>query len=108
MLIILNITFQYILILAPVKFTLSDLEEALKLCTHLIYGFAGINATSGEIISLHPHLDLPFGYNMYKLVLDYKMKFPNVKILLSVGGSAVLEEDESDIYLKVVRKQLKS
>nr|AXY94709.1 chitinase-like protein IDGF [Habrobracon hebetor] len=70
------------------KFQIEDLRPALGFCTHLIYGFAGIDSTSFETIPLHPELDTGAGYGFYKLVTQMKRSFPDVKIYLSIGGNA--------------------
>lgn len=69
---------------------LADLEPALDLCTHLIYGHAGIRSDNHKIISLNSmvDLDLDGSSGHYRLVTALKQRFPNLKILLSVGGNA--------------------
>lgn len=82
---------------------MTDLDPAFSLCTHLIYGYAGINATTGELASLDPYVDFEDGLGLYRKILDYKVRFPNTKILLSVGGDADPYE-ETHKYLTVVRQ----
>ncbi|PBC29668.1 Chitinase protein Idgf4 [Apis cerana cerana] len=82
----------------PGKFQLDDVQSALSLCTHLIYGFAGINAETFEVVPLKPSLDTGVGYSYYKLVTQLKRTFPNLKIYLSIGGNAD-PDDETHKYL---------
>ncbi|XP_015430447.1 PREDICTED: chitinase-like protein EN03 isoform X1 [Dufourea novaeangliae] len=72
----------------PGKFQLEDVRPALSLCTHLIYGFAGIRANDFEIIPLSPNLDTGAGYSYYKLATQLKKAFPDLKVYLSIGGNA--------------------
>ncbi|CAK9826483.1 Chitinase-like protein Idgf4 [Anthophora retusa] len=77
----------------PGKFQLEDVRPALSLCTHLVYGFAGINAETFEVVPLNPNLDTGAGYSYYKLTTQLKKSFPDLKIYLSIGGNADPEED---------------
>lgn len=88
-------------VLGPGKFQLDDVQSALSLCTHLIYGFAGINAETFEVVPLKPSLDTGVGYSYYKLVTQLKRSFPNLKIYLSIGGNAD-PDDETHKYLVLV------
>lgn len=67
---------------------LADLEPALALCTHLLYGHAGLR--NQKIQSLNPmvDLDLDGSQGHYRLVTQLKQKFPHLKVILSVGGNA--------------------
>jgi chitinase len=85
----------------PGKFKVDDLKPALDYCTHLVYGFAGIDANTFEAIPLHPNLDTSAGYGFYKLVTQLKRNYPNVKIYLSIGGNADPYE-ETHKYLTLV------
>lgn len=70
------------------KLTVADAEPALAFCTHLIYGYADINAESNKVESLNPSLDLDQGKGHYRIITQLKRKFPQLKVLLSIGGSA--------------------
>ncbi|XP_017876180.1 chitinase-like protein EN03 isoform X2 [Ceratina calcarata] len=72
----------------PGKFQLDDVRSALNLCTHLIYGFAGIKADTYEVTPLNPNLDTGSGYSYYKLTTQLKRSFPELKIYLGIGGNA--------------------
>ena len=43
----------------PMTFNVTDIDP--HACTHLIYAFAGLDATTNEIISLDPKVDLEEG-----------------------------------------------
>lgn len=77
------------------------MDDIATICTHFVYGFAGINTTTGEIASLNPSIDLDNGQNLYQKFLDHKKKYPNVTYLLGIGGDADPHEDTHK-YLKVV------
>ena len=84
----------------PGKFQLEDVRSALSLCTHLIYGFAGIKSDTFEVVPLNPNLDTGAGYSYYKLATQLKKSFPELKVYLSIGGNAD-PEDETHKYLVV-------
>lgn len=85
----------------PAKFQVEDLRPALSFCTHLVYGYAGINAADHEVVPLHPNLDTGAGYAFYRLVTQLKRAFPDLKVYLSIGGNADPYE-ETHKYLAVV------
>lgn len=89
------------LAIGPGKFQLEDVRPALSLCTHLIYGFAGIKSDTFEVVPLNPNLDTGAGYSYYKLATQLKRSFPELKVYLSIGGNAD-PEDETHKYLVVV------
>lgn len=90
-----------LLISGPSKFQIDDLRPALSYCTHLVYGYAGLNAENHEAVPLNPHLDTGTGYAFYQLVLQLKSSFPDLKVYLSIGGNADPYE-ETHKYLTVV------
>ncbi|XP_034946188.1 probable chitinase 2 isoform X2 [Chelonus insularis] len=57
-------------------------------CTHLIYSFAGLNATTWTIKSLDPWADLEdnYGKGGYKKMTALRNKYPDLKISLAIGG----------------------
>ncbi|XP_076632361.1 imaginal disc growth factor 4 isoform X2 [Colletes latitarsis] len=77
----------------PGKFQLDDVRPALSLCTHLVYGFAGINAENFEVLSLNPNLDTGAGYAYYRLVTQLRRDYPDLKVYLGIGGNADPVED---------------
>ncbi|KAG8039870.1 hypothetical protein G9C98_000599 [Cotesia typhae] len=72
----------------PGKFQIDDLKPAIPFCTHLVYGFAGIDSNSFEAIPLHPNLDTGAGYSFYRIVNQLRQTSPHLKVYLSVGGDA--------------------
>jgi len=65
-----------------------DIEPALASCTHLVYGYAGINPETFKIAPLISNEELDQTKGMYKQITSLKSKYPNIKVLLSVGGDA--------------------
>ncbi|XP_055640235.1 chitinase-like protein Idgf4 [Toxorhynchites rutilus septentrionalis] len=76
------------------KVTVADVEVALPFCTHLVYGFAGINPETHKIRSLNEALDLDSGKGQYRQVTSLKKRYPGLKVLLSVGGYQDLTEEK--------------
>lgn len=72
------------------------MEPALSFCTHLVYGYAGLNADSNKLKSLNDGLDLDQGKGHYRVVTQLKRKYPNLKVLLSVGGESDIENGDND------------
>ena len=54
----------------------------------MVYGYAGINAETFKISPLISSEELDLSNGLYKQVTSLKSKFPNLKVLLSVGGDA--------------------
>ncbi|KAL1132660.1 hypothetical protein AAG570_010612, partial [Ranatra chinensis] len=59
-----------------------------NLCTHIVYAFAGLNATSHTIKSLDPFNDLEenFGKGSFKKMTNLKLKYPHLKVTIAIGG----------------------
>ncbi|XP_058985778.1 imaginal disk growth factor 6-like [Musca domestica] len=68
------------------KMFIDELEPAFQFCTHIIYGFAGIERDTFKAKSLNENLDLDLGKGLYRKVNRLKRKYPHVKVMLSVGG----------------------
>lgn len=89
-----------------IKVGAEELKPALSYCTHLVYGYAGIDDDKYKAISLDPKLDLPEskdvkgGKGNFKSITALKKAYPSLTILLSVGGNADVEDP--DKYLSVV------
>ncbi|XP_043260416.1 probable chitinase 2 [Colletes gigas] len=64
------------------KFDIKDLRP--ELCTHLIYAFAGLNATTWTIKSLDPYKDITNGN--YKKITQLRQMYPELKVSLAIGG----------------------
>lgn len=75
------------------KITITDIELALPFCTHLVYGFAGVNPESFKLRAVDESLDLDSGKGQYRLATALKRRYPNLKVLLSVGGYKDLSEE---------------
>ncbi|SPP78026.1 blast:Chitinase-like protein Idgf4 [Drosophila guanche] len=84
------------------KLTLNDLEPALQYCSHLIYGYAGINPTSNKLVSTNEKLDLDLGSSLFRQVTSLKRKYPALKVLLSVGGDKDIVDPENNKYLTLL------
>lgn len=81
------------------KLTVADLEPALAFCTHLLYGYAGLNAETHKLNALNANLDLDQGKGHYRIITQLKRKYPQLKVLLSVGGNA---EESHEKYLALL------
>ena len=70
------------------QFTASDIDA--NLCTHVIYAFAELDATTFTIKSWDPWADLSPAegghYDLYGETVKLKQQNPNLKVLLAVGG----------------------
>ncbi|KAF5279870.1 hypothetical protein FQA39_LY18215 [Lamprigera yunnana] len=66
------------------NFSLVQLGDALQFCTHLVYGFAGINSTSYAATPLSEQFDVT--QNHFREVTNLKRRFPGLRVLLSIGG----------------------
>lgn len=82
------------------KLVITDLEPALQFCTHLVYGYTGINFETNKLQSLHENLDLDQGKGHFRVITALKRRFPTLKILLSVGGGHDTENPEK--YLTIL------
>ncbi|KAI7815495.1 chitinase-like protein [Rhyzopertha dominica] len=80
------------------KFDVSFLEPALQYCTHLIYGYAGINDQTFKLVPLNEHFDVT--RDNYRTITNLKRRFPGLRVLLSVGGNEDLQGDGDDKNLK--------
>lgn len=82
------------------KMVSEDLETALQHCSHLLYGYAGVSSIDYKMISLNQHFDTTKGNSNYKSITSFRARYPDLKILLSVGGGADTEVPEK--YNKLV------
>ncbi|XP_061396951.1 imaginal disk growth factor 6-like [Musca vetustissima] len=93
------------------KMVVDDLEPSFQFCTYIIYGYAGIERDSFKAMSLNQNLDLDLGKGLYRTVTRLKRKYPNVKVMLSVGGDRDIEtgEDAKDLpnkYLELLENPI--
>ncbi|GBP97637.1 Chitinase-like protein EN03 [Eumeta japonica] len=72
-----------------------DLEPALSFCSHLVYGYAGVQPDTYKMVALNENLDTDRSHNNYRTITNLRSKFPGMKVMLSVGGDADTEELES-------------
>ncbi|XP_067625309.1 chitinase-like protein Idgf2 [Eurosta solidaginis] len=82
------------------KLLTPDLEIALQFCSHLIYGYAGINPNTYQMQSLHEDLDIH--KHQYSEVTALKRKYPHLKVLLSVGGDQDIDPEHPNKYLELL------
>lgn len=71
-----------------------DLDPALNFCTHLVYGYAGIQPDTYKAVSLNENLDIDRNHANYRAITNFKAKYPGLKVLLSIGGDADKEEEQ--------------
>lgn len=92
----------FLLFVGLSKLTLNELEPALQFCTHLVYGYAGINPTSNKLVSRNEKVDLDVGTGLFRTITGLKKKFPHLKVLLSVGGDKDIVEEGNNQYHNVL------
>jgi GH18 family chitinase len=66
----------------------ADIEPSISMCSHLVYGYAGIKADDFKVAPLLSNEELDQNNGLYKQITSIKSKYPSLKILLSVGGDA--------------------
>ncbi|XP_039763264.1 chitinase-like protein EN03 [Pararge aegeria] len=71
-----------------------DLDPALSFCTHLVYGYAGIQPDTYKAVSLNENLDIDRNHANYRAITNFKSKYPGLKVLLSIGGDADKEDEQ--------------
>nr|XP_034839343.1 chitinase-like protein EN03 isoform X1 [Maniola hyperantus] len=71
-----------------------DLDPALSFCTHLVYGYAGVQPDTYKAISLNENLDVDRNHANYRAITGFKSKYPGLKVLLSIGGDADKEDEQ--------------
>lgn len=87
------------------KFDIEDIDP--NLCTHLIYAFAGLDATTDTIKSLDPKQDLTDnnGKGGYYRMTKLRQKNPKLKVTLAIGGWDEGSEKYSKMAADVGRRQ---
>ena len=81
------------------KFEDSFLTEPLQFCTHLIYGFAGVNPTTYKAIPLSEQFDVI--QNHFREVTNLKRRYPGLRVLLSIGGNRD-DPEHSQKYMELL------
>nr|ATU82479.1 venom chitinase [Lethocerus distinctifemur] len=84
------------------KVTAEDLKPGLSYCTHLYYGFAGIDDDDYHVEPLDKKLDLDKGKAQYRAVVGLKRSQPGLQVYLSVGG--LEDTDDPEKYFEVLEK----
>lgn len=79
----------------------SDLDPALSFCTHLVYGYAGVQPDTYKMVPLNENLDVDRAHANYQTITGFKSKYPGLSVLLSVGGDA--DTDDVQKYNLLVR-----
>ncbi|XP_063242700.1 chitinase-like protein Idgf4 [Bacillus rossius redtenbacheri] len=82
------------------QFRIRDLEESLEYCDKLVYGFAVVDPTSFQVKPLDSFLDSDEGRQHYRHVTNLKRPFPELQVLLSIGGRA--DTQQSSKYLTLL------
>ncbi|XP_026319611.1 chitinase-like protein EN03 [Hyposmocoma kahamanoa] len=72
----------------------TDLDPAVSFCTHLVYGYAGVQPDTYKMVPLNENLDIDRSHQNYRTITNFKTKYPGLKVLLSVGGDADTEEPQ--------------
>ncbi|KAL4717696.1 hypothetical protein ACJJTC_000845 [Scirpophaga incertulas] len=78
----------------------TDLDPALSFCTHLVYGYAGIQPDTYKMIPLNENLDVDRLHANYRTITNFKTKYPGMKVLLSVGGDADTDDQKYNLLLE--------
>ncbi|KAG5672410.1 hypothetical protein PVAND_002541 [Polypedilum vanderplanki] len=78
----------------------SDILPAISMCTHLVYGYAGIKAEDFKVAPLISNEELDPNNGLYRQITSIKTQYPNLKVLLSVGGDA--DGNSPDKYLALL------
>lgn len=82
------------------ELNLTNLEMAMQFCTHLVYGYVGLNPVTFEPHSLNIDLDMFH----YREITQLHAKFPSLKILLSIGGDRdAAAGGEANQYLQLLQ-----
>ncbi|XP_067623340.1 chitinase-like protein Idgf3 isoform X2 [Eurosta solidaginis] len=80
------------------KFTIADMNIAMKYCSHLIYKYVDINADTFKIMSVNRNLDIKRRH--FTTITELKETFPYAKFFLSVSGPS--DQNTTDKYIKLL------
>jgi len=86
------------------RFENTFLEEPLQFCTHLIYGYAGINADTHKLVPLNEQFDVT--RDNYRQITNLKRRYPGLRVLLSVGGGRDQNPEKYLSLLESVEQRL--
>lgn len=82
------------------KFDISFIDKALEFCTHLIYGYAAIHPENYKLIPLNEQFDVT--RDNYRHITKLKLRYPGLRVLLSVGGGEDVSDDKNLKYRTLV------
>ncbi|XP_063914019.1 chitinase-like protein Idgf4 isoform X2 [Zophobas morio] len=82
------------------KFEINFIDPALQFCTHLIYGYAGINADNFKAVPLNEIFDVT--RDNYRHITALKRRYPGLRVLLSVGGNEDKGDDDNIKYRTIL------
>ncbi|XP_072391421.1 chitinase-like protein Idgf4 [Diabrotica undecimpunctata] len=85
------------------KFDVSNLNEALRYCTHLLYGYAAIDDNTYKLVPMNEQFDVI--KENYRHITDLKKTHPKLKVLLSVGGNEDISgsgDEKNEKYRKIL------
>ncbi|KAG5893214.1 hypothetical protein JTB14_025618 [Gonioctena quinquepunctata] len=88
------------------KFDIPFIEPALQFCSHLVYGYCGINPATNKIMPLNEKFDV--NQDNYRHITELKRRFPGLRVLLSVGGGRDIIGDDKNTKNLVYRTVLES
>ncbi|XP_015515301.2 probable chitinase 2 [Neodiprion lecontei] len=76
-------------------------------CTHLVYAFAGLNASTSSIRSIDPWADLEEGgaKGGYKRMTELRNKHPGLKVTIAIGGWNEGSANYSELAASPQRRQ---
>ena len=74
-----------------------DLIDAVRYCTHLIYGFATVDKDDHKVKPSDEDLDVK--RDNYRTITDLKIHNPRLNVLLSIGG---YENEDPEAYMEAV------
>lgn len=80
------------------KLDANSLELALQFCSHLVYGYVGLKPGTHEVFSLNVDLDMFH----FKDITQLRAKYPQLKVLLSVGGDRDVDDLHPNKYLELL------
>ncbi|TDG45109.1 hypothetical protein AWZ03_008447 [Drosophila navojoa] len=80
------------------KLDTHSLELALQFCSHLVYGYVGLKPGTHEVFSLNVDLDMFH----FRDITQLRAKYPQLKVLLSVGGDRDVDEQHPNKYLELL------